>query len=181
MRFDAIYLDTEVLYRNGWPSRSIELRILIELSRMLSLAVLVPEAVEMERQRQWINDVEEEFRALSKAHKAVSKSCNRWNLPEPLLSNPPDRSFLEDHFLSLSNGLKKDWGIQSAAIAEIPLRNLYEMAIHGRGAFEDGKGGLVGLQDTVIFLSVLQHIKGLNGARGVFVSGDHVFQTQEIK
>jgi PIN domain len=179
--FNIAYLDTEVLYRNSWPSGSVELKVFLELAKETSLVVIIPEAAEMERKRQWIEEIDESFLALTTAGNKASAACNRWGLPDPMYGIVSDRLSLEQHFIKLSTALKERWAIQSASVADTPLRAVYEMAMQRRSPFEQKDGILVGFQDTVILLSAIQHVKSITGARGVFVSADRVFRKPDIK
>jgi hypothetical protein len=53
-----IYLDTNILLKEGWPEISVKLREMLTLSRGSQISVVLPEAVEREVRAHWFRDME---------------------------------------------------------------------------------------------------------------------------
>jgi hypothetical protein len=171
--FAAIYLDTQVLVQADWPTESVELRTFLYLARMLSVAVVIPEPVEMERERQCIAALEKHSKTLTDARLRF----RRWRIPIELpLLDTLNESLFTNHYRSTANDLKHRWDISTAPITKTSLDEIFRMAIARGGAFEESGKGVVGFQDTVVILAVVEHLRSLNSHVGGFVSQDGVFE-----
>jgi len=172
--FTYIYLDTEILRRANWPKESTELHNFLFLAQILEIRIFVPEGAEMERRRQWVDEM------LADADKlrATLKRLGRWGIA-PEGAGPAsilNREDLIRRYSEIETALKRKWRIETIPATERQSRELFEMALKRKPPFKDTEKGVVGFQDAVIFLSVFDHLRSLPTARAVFLSADQMFQ-----
>ena len=80
----------------------------------------------------------------------------------------------------MADALKKKWRIETVPLTKREPRELFEMAIHRKPPFKQVGKGVVGFQDTVIYLSVVDHLQNTPADRAAFVSGDSIFKEAQV-
>ena len=89
----------------------------------------------------------------------------------------PDRNQLRNAYRIIVQDLKEKWAIVSVPLTSRPLDEIFRMSIRRVPPFqEEGKG----FQDTVILLSVIDHLCEATGQVGAFISRDTDFKEQEV-
>lgn len=168
---DCVYLDTNVLTKAQWPKESIELDVFCFLAQLLDVDVCVSRGVDLERRRQWIEEMKGQIAAANK----LKATCEQF--PQLNISlggfTVPDTNQLSKIYDELTEQLKLKLHIQTIPLTTRSSEELLNLAIHKKVAFEDyGKG----FQDTLIYLSAVDHLKTIPKRLGAFVSSDGGFQ-----
>ena len=181
--FDNVYLDTQVLAAQGWPRESSEMHIFLFLAQLLGVTVFLPEGVEIERRRQWPGEMKRLIKTLETNWKQLDGSCKVFaEMNFSVGSAAPLKIPLEhettNSYDRLSGDLKQRWGIQTIPLATRDSTELFNLAVNKKAAFEEhGKG----FQDTLIYLSVLDHLQTTSSGRGAFVSEDNIFYSENVR
>ena len=167
-----IYFDTNILEEANWPVLSQAMRALMDLARALDVKLFLPEAVEYELSHRWSNKVNDKcskaLKLLEEAHRltlddAVSDIIEKMDYPfDPA-----------DSYDELAENTKLNWGIVVVPLTTQPLSTVFEFAVLGVPPFKDEGSGF---QDTVIYLSILEHMKSEAGVQAAFLSRDKRFE-----
>ncbi len=181
--FDNIYLDTQVLAAQGWPRESSEMHVFLFLAQLLGVNVFLPEGVEIERRRQWPSEMKKLIRALETNWKQLDDSCKvfaemNFSVGSAAPLKIPAEHETTNSYDRLSDDLKQRWTIQTIPLTTRDSTELFNLAVNKKAAFEEhGKG----FQDTLIYLSVLDHLQSTSSKHGAFVSKDNVFYTENVR
>ena len=173
--FDSVYLDTEVLTSVRWPNESMELHNFLFLAQMLGVKVFIPEGAEMERHRGWLEDIDSEITRL----RSIIDKLSRWRL-DPDSLTVPNADQIDHAYSEMAMSLKKKWRIETVPLTKREPRELFEMAIRRKPPFKQLEKGVVGFQDTAIYLSVVDHLQKTPAAPAAFVSKDHIFKEVNV-
>jgi predicted nucleic acid-binding protein len=176
-----IYLDTNVLIKEGWPDISVKLREMLILARASQIGVVVPEAVEREVKAHWFRELKKRLMELAKAEYAFSAKIEALGLDSnPTTEELFDFEFALSKYAEVVEELKTEWGIVSAPLPSVALDRLFQMAIDKEALFEDCVSGF---QDTVVLFSAIDDLVQFPGESGILLSDDKVFSqkgTQDL-
>jgi hypothetical protein len=162
--FDFAYFDTSVLRGANWPVLSARLEEVLSLAKRLNKTIVIPDLVLKELKRQSI----EPFKDKCEKLKTIAE-----NVGVDLTSHLSEASqqFKEGYDGTVTK-LLSSRGIETCPLPTVELSGLVDAAVQRELAFEDsGKG----FQDTVIFLSVVQHLQH-KARKGIPVSTDKIFE-----
>ncbi len=176
-----VYLDTNILIKESWPTISVKLREMLILARASQISVVMPEAVEREVKAHWSRDLHERLNRLTKAERDFAETIEGVGLD----SGPATEDFFQfesalNKYAEVVEELKSEWSITSAVLPPVPLDSLFQMAIDKQAPFENGGKGF---QDTVILLSAIYELMQYPGQPGVLLSDDGIFSqkgTQDL-
>jgi len=183
-----IYLDTNILIRERWPEISVRLRGMLNLTRVLQVSVVLPEAVEREIEAHWFRELKNELTSFKNAESRFHRVLNTvatdshiFLLSGPVdfyYDSPLDESTMEGNYTAKVEELKKEWRVTSAPLSPVELDKLFHMAISHEPPFsEEGKG----FQDAVILLSVLDDLSHFPDTTGALLTADKDLDCQQIR
>lgn len=145
----------------------------------------LPETVEDELENQFLRDTATAYANASSGTKDLAKLFHnvidiQYELPRP------SNELLRKAFRVRSGQLKEYFRISTIPLVEIPTKKLVDMAIKRLAPFQqhnlDKDHTVVsGLQDTAIFFSVIEHLKGKSDGRNAFATADGIFRHPEAK
>ena len=163
-----IYLDTNV-FDQAWPQLSKEVKRIIAAARSRGILVYLPEVVLRELNRHWLEDVELGRAQFQQAHDQVRR-LGLGTIDPPLLNSDTETNAA---YVRKVADLLTSTGIKSIPLPSVSCDELLGFAIRQEVAFEDeGKN----FQDSLIVLSVVDHMKTAPKSVGVLVSRDGVFK-----
>jgi hypothetical protein len=175
--FTSIYFDTNILVGQGWPRISAALQRLLSLCKSLNVAGYIPQVVEIELENGWMKDFKstcEDVRSSIRAYTGYHEILNLQQTELPMLADPSKaRAEYREHV----SRLNKDWSIGIVPLPSVALADLVRMASLREIAFGE-KGA--GFQDSLVFLSVLEHMRGTN-AVGALLSNDGIFDRRRAE
>lgn len=169
--FDSIFFDSEPLIGSKWPNISVALRSVLRLSRHFQVRLFLPTATEMELEEHWYRD----FALLSSAVSNSSTKLNRtlryvdFQAPAPEV---PDEAVARRQYRTTVQRIKEEWGFETVPLTTRGLEEIFSMAIQHAPPFKQEGAGF---QDTVIYMSVIDHLRQ-NGGAAAFLSNDAIFK-----
>ncbi len=170
--FNALYLDTNVLVRSGWPSPQPKLNNFLMLAKWWGVPVFLPEPVLIEAEEHWVRGVREKVAGLKNAAKQLER------LAQPIASGtkvehlPVER--LVENYRTTSRSAIEKFQIRSSPFTNLSAKDMFRAASRYVLPFELGQEGK-GFQDAVILSSILQHLNSNNDLNGIFVTDDQIF------
>jgi hypothetical protein len=177
-----IYFDTNILW--GWPNCSNEIWKILSVASWLKIELYIPKVVEDELEAQFIRGVHQRLSDLDTAVNQYRKLCR--NIIETDIdgSSPTDEQ-LQDEFLFRSDEIKQHYSIKTVPLTTVPLDVVLDMAIHRIAPFEQitidkNKHIVTGLQDAVIFYSIIEHLPKTDD-RHILLSADNIFDHDDVK
>lgn len=174
LSFDCIFLDTEPLIKSGWPSLSSTLKTIAERSLQLGITVFIPDAVEAEIEEHLIRDYNKLFEDISSAVRKANRQFGYLSGEEFSVALPsPSR--LRERYRQASQASRTECGIKTVPFGHATLESVFKRAIERQPPFEEKGGGVVGLQDTTIFLSIVEFLGERVSQQGAIVSADAIY------
>lgn len=175
MSFNTIYFDSSILIAGGWPTLSGELTTLIVMAKTQKVEIIIPLAVEAELEERWVREVE-------KARNEMTARVDNFNRHTKSISPPikgvmPSAEELRRQYREKIEAMKKRMQIAGIPLSNRSLQSVYEMAIKLTPPFEE-KG--VGFKDTIILLSVIDHLEANADRQGAFIAQDQIFAKAPI-
>lgn len=145
----------------------------------------MPEVVERELEEQFVRSVTAAYGTLEQSAKEINKLC-RHVIAVNIKGTQPDEDQLRLAFRARSDQLKAHFGISTIPLTSLDLRTFVDMAISRTAPFEEYEIGkhkvVVGLQDTAILFSILDHMKSAaDQDRCTLISSDHIFHATETR
>jgi hypothetical protein len=138
----------------------------------MNVELCIPEPALHERAEQWIRETLEK---LTEAHSKVTAIQRALQgLGSHVAFSAPAEDELRTEYEKAEHWALGDFKIQPTPFAAHPLHEVFQMAVTRGFTFEETKGGVVGLQDCVILLSVFEHLRA-KPALAALVSKDAVF------
>lgn len=170
--FHGIYVDTNVLIKQGWPSPSIMLNNVFRFAAWWKIQILLPDAVIKEAEDHWLRDVKRGIAELASAQRDLQRLASP--IPcETKEEHTAVEKLLEEYRKKVEETLKE------YAIIRVPFTKRTTEEVFGFATkyilpfVLDAKGK--GFQDVVILLSILDHLNGFPEAITIFISGDNDF------
>lgn len=172
-QFDGIYVDTNVLIAQGWPAPSILLNNVLRFGAWWGIKILLPDPVIKEAEDHWLRDVKRGISEFDGAQKNVQRLASP--IPcEVKGEHTPIEKLLEEYRAKVAETLK-EYAIIRVPFTKRPLESVFEFATKYVLPFvPDAKGK--GFQDTVILLSILDHLNEFPEAATIFISADNDFK-----
>ncbi len=172
LAFDSIYLDSEALVSAGWPNISAPLRRILNWANRYGVSLFLPEATEMELEEHWYRD----FIKLCEEIKASEKKLKKFRYIDmrSLAVRLPDEEVARRQYKEAVRRVKEDWGFQSVPLTRRNIEELFGSAIRRVPPFKEEGAGF---QDTVIYLSVINHLRE-TGRSGAYLSNDGIFKKE---
>ena len=167
-----IYFDTEPLRRGNWPFDSTTLGYYLLMASNMGIVLCVPDPSLHERAEQWIRETLAAIVATSEKATTAQKALKSAGL-ELTLQSPTEHQ-LRVSYAEAEREALQIYRLQRIPYASRPLDEIFRMAVARDLTFQERKDGVVGLQDCVILLSVLDHLK-TNPVPSAFVSNDRIF------
>ena len=172
--FERIYFDTEPLRAGGWPRSSKQLHAVLQLAFVMEMDLYLPEPVALEREEQWLREARSKIASiLSKTDAFNADAANITDFATVTLPN--EERLHTDYRVACANA-QIALPLTVVAFTNRSAREIFELATRRDFTFEEkGGGAVVGFQDAVILLSVIDHLL-VNNVSAAFVSKDPVFQ-----
>jgi hypothetical protein len=171
--FDSIYFDSEPLVASQWPHISVPLRSVFIWSKHFNVRLFLPVATEMELEEHWYREVASMGSDITTAANRLSKTFGYVDMVIPPL-NLPTEATTRPQYRAMVKLLKDKWGIESVPLTGRPVKEVFTMAIKQSPPFKEEGAGF---QDTVIYMSVIDHLREHGGA-AAYVSNDAIFKKQ---
>jgi len=167
-----LYFDTEALRYGNWPFTSKQFAFVLEVAHAMGVELFIPEPALYERAEQWMKE------ARSRLDTARAKVKDALGFVQPLGAaipfEAPGEAALRTSYASASQRALNRFKVKSAPYGSRPIAEVFQWAVQRAFTFQDTQRGVVGLQDCVILLSVLDHLR-TSPATAAFVSSDGVF------
>ncbi|OGX35656.1 MAG: hypothetical protein A3C36_00360 [Omnitrophica WOR_2 bacterium RIFCSPHIGHO2_02_FULL_52_10] len=173
--FTRIYFDTNILIAANWPKPSAALERLLDLAQLLRVSVFVPKAVEDELEAHWNRLFDEKRTKATKSLTDLKKHSAQSDLDSDDVL-PKKNAALATYRESVKT-LKEKWKIETVPLTLRPTDELFRMAVCDEPPFQEGD---VGFQDTVVYLSVIDHLVKEPRHVGAFISRDGIFSNAGI-
>jgi hypothetical protein len=170
--FRRLYFDTEPLTNGGWPLVSGQFTFCLDMATTMGAEICVPAAALHERSEQYIRETLAAFDAVRAKAKEAQKDVQSLGLTATL--RLPTEDELRGRYADVERAAVARFRVQQVPYASRSLDEIFRMAVARDLTFEEKKGGVVGLQDCVILLSALEHVKA-NRVPSAFVSNDGIF------
>lgn len=173
--FTAVYPDSNILIKAGWPEVSTELKNVLSLARVLKLDVFLLEPVEAELEAHWTRDLRKTQMEAAGKTENLSQVLADVGLSAEL-KFPDDKEVLARYRAKVEEVI--GLGMQRVLGLTGNLGELFEMAIQQAKPFkEKGKG----FQDAVILLTAANHLAKSKHKAGALVSRDDVFTQETVR
>jgi len=174
--FTRIYFDTNVLIAANWPKPSAALERLLSLAQPFKVGIFVPKAVEDELEAHWNRLFDEKYTKAKKSFANLIKHAPESNV------NPDDVPVVKKDaalaaYRESVKTLKEEWKIETVPLTVRPTDELFRMAVCDEPPFQKGD---VGFQDTVIYLSVIDHLLRETHHIAAFISQDGIYSDPRI-
>lgn len=179
-----IYFDTEALKNGNWPVFSNQFAFCLRLCSTMKMELYVPEPVLHERAEQWIRERVEELTALTDKAAATQTEIqalfdlvdeNARNAIGPaVILRLPHPQQLRTCYTDVEKKALQTFNFNICPYGAMPLSEAFRLAVARDFTFEEKKPGVVGLQDCVILISVIEHLRA-NPTTAAFISHDAVF------
>lgn len=171
--FHGIYLDTNVLIAQGWPSPSIMLHNVFRFAAWWGIQTLLPDPVIKEAEDHWLREVKRGVSELAGAQKTLQRLASP--IPcEAKEEHTAVEKLLEEYRKKVEETLK-EYAIIRVPFTKRTLEEVFGFATKYVLPFVlDAKGK--GFQDAVILLSILDHLNGFPEATTIFISADNDFK-----
>ncbi len=172
-KFEGIYLDTNVLVAQGWPSPSILLNNVLRYASWWGIQILLPDPVIKEAEDHWLRDVKRGIFEFNGAHKNLQRLASP--IPcEVKGEHTPVEKLLEEYRVKVAEKIK-EYAIIRVPFTKRSLEEIFDFATKYVLPFVfDAKGK--GFQDAVILLSILDHLNEFPEAAAIFISADNDFK-----
>lgn len=171
--FQAIYLDTNMLKGEGWPTPSILLNNLFRFAVWWGIRVFLPEPVLKEAYEHWLRGVKDGISGLGSA----TRNLERLSGPvkcEIRSEHTPIENIIEEYGKKVDEALK-DYSISSIPFTKRSTEEVFGFATKYLMPFaHDGKGK--GFQDAVILLSILDHLNSYTEVKAILITADKAFK-----
>ena len=171
---EAVYFDSNLLRKWGWPDPSARLLELVEKATRAGVQACLVELVQQELTESWMRDLVRERRSLSgKCKEWVKRSLGLAKAiePEPL----PSADEMRTHFARATEKYTKLF--RSVPTTTMPTAHFTQLAMSRGGAFVEGGKGF---NDTVILVSVVEDMEANKITAALFVTGDNGFKNDGI-
>jgi hypothetical protein len=173
LAFGNIFFDSEPLVCSKWPNISEELKAVLRLARHFDVRLFLPLATEMELEEHWYRDflllssaVSDSFQKLNRSLRYVDFQVRAPDVPDEALARRQYRAAVER--------IKEEWGFGTVPLTPRDLGEVFGMAIRRSPPFKEEGAGF---QDTVIYMSVIDHLRE-QGGTAAFISNDAIFKKQ---
>ncbi len=171
--FRRVYFDTEPLRAGGWPRPSKQLFLVLHVANLMQIDLCFPEPTVREREEQWLRAAG--IKLASIRSKVEGFNSDAAEMTVPVEVSVPTEERLRADYRSASISALKTWPITSLPFTSRSAKEIFELAIKREFTFEEKGDNVVGFQDAVILLSVIDHALGDN-VPSAFVSKDSVFR-----
>lgn len=172
--FTAIYFDSNILIGHRWPTARPELHNLLQLAQWWEIATFFPDPVIQEVEAHWRRAFESAESQLQTARRKLAKTTFPTNVDVTAV-HATSQTVLEQ-WREASAAVVAQLGIRHVAFTTRSIQEVFGYATRYVRPFAlDGEGK--GFQDTVIMLSVLDHLRDQTGTRGVLVTEDDDFKS----
>lgn len=174
--FTRIYFDTNVLIAANWPKPSAALERLLSLAQVFKVSVFVPKAVEDELEQHWNRLFDERYTKAKKSFADLKKHAAESDV------NLDDVAVVKKDvaiaaYQKKGKKLKEEWKIETVPLTLRATDELFRMAVCDEPPFQEKD---VGFQDTIIYLSVLDHLVKEPKHVGAFISQDRIFSDPKV-
>jgi hypothetical protein len=160
----AIYFDTSILRKAGWPTLSSRIRQLIVLASKLEIAAVLLDPVKEELEKHRMREYKE---AITK-QKVVDLLAAL--APAKQIEFPAAAEVLSDYRQIVEKTIA-DASLGQGSVTSRNLQEVFSMATSYEIPFKpNGEGA--GFQDTVILLSAIDHARAVSVKRILFVTSD---------
>ena len=174
--FDPIYFDSNVLIASNWPKLSAVLENLLLLARIFKIDLFLPRAVEEELEAHWIRILDDKLAKVERSIRQLTEYTSNASVEDVDLVLPDRSRALEDYRQQVNN-LKEKWAIHTAPLTQRDIAEIFTMSVCHHPPFKEKD---VGFRDTVIYLSVIDHLVKAPGHIGAFVSQDGIFSKPKV-
>lgn len=183
---NRIYFDTNAAFR--WPNPSNQFWQMLNITTYTETDLYFPATVEAELESQFLRRVSEITDSIGLGFRELRVTC--YNTIQVDAFDFMEQDELRSTYRKRSDHLKALYNITTVPMTSSPLALFVDMAINRKVPFEEKIVGkekekdrfVTGLQDAVIFFSVLEHMKTApKDARCAFISDDDVFRKAEIR
>lgn len=171
----ALYFDSNVLQKWGWPDPSARLLEIIAKASSVGVSPAMVELVQQELTEGWIRDTFQARRSLvDKIREYSRRAQGLGETAEPPLL--PKRDQMREHLAKVT--AKFTTLFRAVQTSKQPAEYYMKLAMNRGGAFVEGGRGF---NDTVILVSIIEDMtaQGLNSA--ILVSDDQGFQNDGMK
>lgn len=178
--FDRLYFDTNALLAAGWPRLSRQLFTVVTLAKHFRVELYLPEATKLELEEHWIRDVQEKrdtlMSSLTKLNKLTGAVSSNFDIRPSF-----NERELRDRYKRKVYGVTRQF-FKPVPFAARTVQDYFGAACRQTPPF---KREGAGFQDSVIFSSLIEHLRNSPAKDAVLVSNDGIFKdariTKEIK
>src|ERR1700678_2405542 len=143
--FNALYLDTNVLIRSGWPSPQPKLNNFLMLAGWWSVPAFLPEPVVMEAEEHWVRGVRDKIASLRNAEKQLERLAQPVASGTKVEHSPVEQ--LVENYRSMSRSAIEKFRIRLSPFTNLSAKDMFRIASRYVLPFELGQEGK-GFQDA---------------------------------
>ncbi len=176
----VIYFDTNIILQLPYWSSNVNFIELRESAQLIKAPLFVPEIVAKEIVQRRIETANDQLKKLKDNSSGLGKLLKR----QPLEYEKVEK--MEEIITVLTDDFFKHIGIEIIPTpANISIHELIDMAVTRKAPFqglgEKGERGDKGFKDTIIFLTIIDHMASNSIKDALFLSADSIFSSQELK
>ena len=132
----------------------------------------IPEPALHERAEQWTRERLDELADAEAKINATRKTLKR--IGAEIMFQAPSEQELRTKYQDAEREALTEFGIPTVPYGSLPLKEVFRRAVARDFTFADTKNGVVGVQDCVILVSVIDHLQDFP-ASAALVSNDGIF------
>lgn len=171
----ALYIDSNILRKAGWPDPSARLLELVARAAKIGVAPALVELVRRELTEGWIRDLVANRRSLvEKGREYSRRTCGLAEAVEPAPLPPIEQ--LREHVGKVTEEFTGMF--RQVPTTKQPTETFVDLALGRGGAF--GEGGK-GFNDTVILVSIIEDMARNGFDAAILVSEDRGFQGEGVR
>ena len=165
-----LYLDTQPLVASQWPSASADLHALVAVAKSAGVPVIIPSAVEMELEAQFIREYREKQQAVSAAVRKLDQHRRRAGLASVAAPATPTDEEIRASYRVAVDTSKAFLAINSIALSSRSAAEYFQDLLFRQAPFSPSGAGL---GDAMITWSVIDDLISVGGGTtGLLVSAD---------
>jgi len=176
--FKAIYFDTNALIGTGWPDPSVLLHNIFVIGDWWGIQMFLPEPVVKEAEEHWLRMVKEQVTRADSAARELQRIAKPAACEAK--AEHPSIELLHEEYRTKRNEVVNKYAIAISPFTTRSVEDIFELATKYVTPFEHDKKGK-GFQDTVISMSILEHLNTQPNVKAVFITKDEAFKRATTK
>jgi hypothetical protein len=176
LEFDSLIFDSEPLIASNWPGDSQTLKEIAWMAHELGVVLFVPEPVLRELEQHFLRQYDRLKGEIASKAEKIRRGYEYIDANAFVVGMPDERGVRNSYRTAVSVTTDR-LAIRNIPVTTYTLDEIYGWCLKRVPPFKDVNSGVIGFQDTVIFLSVVEFLAA-GGGRGAFISKDDIYRDE---